>query len=269
MNIRSRISRIRAWVVIVSLVIFLLGLLCLWIASRIHGKGFWPLFFLELAAILIVAALIQVVWESYGKTVFLEETLREYSISEELHKAGLISYTNDFDLCIEWDNILTETKHFDAFFGYARHWRGSHSTALTALMKKEKVEIRIVLPDLRNPDVVRTLSLRYIDEVTGNPMTEEEVVRRIQESLDFYHTRKQQNGSLDANIKIYLLPQPLLYSYYRFDEMSVATFFKHEPGVGGVPTFVFDNDGTLGEFFSSDFKSIVDLSEEYIVGADN
>jgi hypothetical protein len=269
MTLRSRISRVRGWVVIVSFVIFLLGLLCLWIASRIQGEGFWPPFFLDLAAILVVAALIQVVWEFYGKTVFLEETLREYSVSQELHRAGITKYTNDFDKCIDWDNALTETKHFDAFFSYAHHWRGSHNIALNALMKREKVEIQIVLPDLTNPDVVRTLSLRYIDEVTGDPMAEEEVVRRIQEALDFYYTRKQQNTSPDANIKIYLSPQPLLYSYYRFDEFSIATFFKHEPGIGGVPTFIFDNEGSMGEFFSSDFKTIVDLSEEYVVRTEN
>lgn len=201
----------------------------------------------ELGALLFATATIAVLWDLVARRAFLSELLAAAKVAEDVRAAGLTAVSPTFHRGIEWSDLFRTVRHLDIFFAYGRTWRASNNAHLGAVAKREGSRVRVVLPDPDEGISMSRLANRF-------SMTDGEVKRLIEQAAADFQTIF---SSGKADYSLWYVPVDPVFSFYRFDDRAVLALYTHQRQRGQVPTFVFEQGGTLYDFVRSEFEAFV------------
>ncbi|HEX2688431.1 MAG TPA: hypothetical protein VHN14_17495 [Kofleriaceae bacterium] len=240
-GVHSRITTL--WFVLIALIILGATLLMFYIA--VDREEPWKTILNNIAGAILTVAVLSIVWEVRGKRLFADEMLELVGLSYDVDRAGIQSATREFHQ-INWKQLIGNAKEADIFVSFARTWREAQRQELAALAKRAD-SIRIALPDPENASVMAELARRFKIDAT-------ELRGEIVKAKDAYREILQECRQLT----IYGVPVAPTYTYYRFGDRIIVTFYTHRQEKTTVPTMVF-SEGTFFEFFRDDFNKMLTL----------
>lgn len=246
-------ERTNLWTVLAQIVVFLLGILCLFLAAKWQWLASYPgiqTVVRDFGGMLVATVTITILWQLVVRRAFLAELMAMAKLAEEVRAAGLVTLTNDFQRGIDWPQLFRTVNKLDIFFAYGRTWRGTNSAELRALAGRPGVRVRVVLPDPNDDALMSELARRF-------SMTPSDVKKEVEEaSGDFKKTFVEFSQSV-AQFTLWYLPASPVFSFYRFDHLAILALYKHSPGRGEVPTFVVEQGGTLYDFVRQEFEAFI------------
>ncbi|SHG24917.1 hypothetical protein SAMN05443144_12280 [Fodinibius roseus] len=226
-----------------------LGGLLLLLANVIEEYKIWPSFLSQLAAIMMVSAVINYILEEY-KMESIANRIEDVAIlSNDISSSGLVAIPQDQDFShnVNWNQYFEGVRELDLFVSYANSWRNNHISHFKKLAKRRNSSVSVILPDLEDSDVISELSRRY-DYTVESGKVKEKIATAIKEYQYIF------NEKTHAKFKIYLTKVTPVYSFYRFDRIGILATYKHKKERGGVPTLVFKEGGTLYDFLEKELK---------------
>jgi len=247
-------ERVTLRVIIAALIFIIIGFLLIWGMAGNTWTGKWrtlQVLLEQLGGLLFVTGAITLSWELAVKRAFLAEILVKTQVSRDIALAGLLKITNRFHDDIDWRGYIEKSNKIDIFFAYGRTWRGTHEEHLKTALKNNQARIRIVLPDPNDGATVSELARRFsIDRP-------EDLKGRIEESVIFFKELNNIAENEDGSVELWFLPECPVFSFYRFNQFGILATYKHQRGRGNVPTFVFEQGGTLYDFMRQEFEAMI------------
>lgn len=204
-------------------------------------------------ALIFVTGLLHLLWELYGKRVFLDEVLVKTGVAQAARLTGVREAYDNFQALSDWTRLFSAVKELDILVSYARTWRNAHLQELRTLVGTPGVRVRLILPDPDDDAAVGTLAERYATTV-------EEVRNRISEAA-------REFVGLGAAVRVWYMKGAPMYSWYRFDDLAVMSFYNHQVDRSPVPAFIVEQGGVLFTFAKSDFEKLLasDRVREFII----
>jgi hypothetical protein len=244
-------TTLRSW--IIAIIFAVLGVAGLFFSTFPGFTDYWSgkellrqLVF-GLGFFLLAPIAIGVLWELFIRRAFVDEIINRLRIAEEVRSAGIVGYTDNFNSGIDWDSYFKNASKLDILFSYGTTWRNMNEGNFKEFINRGG-EIRVVLPDPDDDDTVSELARRFYYE-------QDQLHTRINEAIKFFKDLK--SGKKDAKIDVWLLNQPLLFSFYKFDNTIIMALFRHGSGRGGVPTIITQSGGRLYDFVSAEFDGMI------------
>lgn len=199
----------------------------------------------DLGSLLVSTVTLATLWELVAKRAFVAELMAQAKVAEEVQATGIITVTTDFQRGIDWQSLFKTVKNLDIFFSYGRTWRSTNVAELRNLAQRPKIEVRVVLPDPNNDELMKELGRRYRKQP-------DEVKASILEASDEF-----QNIFKNANFSLWFLPESPMFSFYRFDHKIVLALSKHGTRGGDIPTFLVQEGGTIYKFVMEELKMFI------------
>lgn len=207
----------------------------------------------DLGALLVASVAIAILWELFARRSLLAELLAETNLVDDIETTGLARVSEKWQGEVDWPSLFNASSTFACFFMYARTWRNSYRDNLLRFARRPGASACIVLPDPDIPSLVTHLATRIGVEPADMEARIRETTREIQ---DFFSARQ----GMKASLAIWYAPIAPVFSYYKFDNTAVFTLYKHSIEKIEVPTFVVRKGGTLYDFLSKDFESLVGVT---------
>jgi len=234
----------------IAIIIFIIGVLLIYWSSPNQWLGNKePLTTVvgSFGIVLLTTVSLGLIWELFVRRAFLEEFYTRVGIAAEIRTAGLIGYTDKFYEAPEWADYFKKANSLDIFFAYGSTWRKINKQNLEEFIRRGGI-LRVVLPDPDNPDVTVPLAKRF-------SYTQEDLISRINDALDFFKTLKSSNPEVHLNI--WLISKQPLFTFYRFDGTIILTMYQHRNEQVPIPTFIAVRSGKLFEFVNREFEAMV------------
>jgi len=254
-KVRLLAEKTNLWIILIATIVGVGGLFLLWFSIPPTGESpkIWQIFAQNIGVLLIVTVSITFLWEFLGKRAFLNEILAKTRMAEEVRLAGIIGFTDSFhniDMTY-WESLFRNASHLDIFFAYGHTWRSIHRQHLEEVVKKDNAQIRVVLPDPENEQVVLELARRF----NYPPNKVKEFIREAEE--DF---RKLRQSTTDggAKVNIWFLPATPQFTFYRFDNVAILALYTHCSERVPVPAFIVEQGGRLYDFIRKEFNAMID-----------
>ncbi len=239
-------------VMIISALAGLVGIALLYVSSCNFWGGHqtWQIFVRTLGSLIFVSVSVNLLWQLFGKRVFLDEILEKAEISKEIKSAGIIAITNSFQSpTLDWAKYFKSVRKLDIFFAYGRTWRHTHEKELQDFVRRGG-RLRVVLPDPENNEVVEGLSSRF-------NYKRDETQKQLREAKEFFESLHGAEGA-DGNVSIWYFLRTPLFSFYRFDDTAILALYSHQKSRVQIPTLVCETGGTLYEFLYTEFNSFIE-----------
>lgn len=213
------------------------------LASYVNdGNFFIDLIYLILNS-LISVLIFNIFWNLYSKKDFAIEVIKLTKISENLTEAGITHYYKNFkDLNMK--TAFQNSKNASIFVAYAYSFTSYNEEKMKEYVEKGN-NLRVFLPDFRNPEVISSLNTRF---------NINDSYARIKTAISNY----QKIGA-----QIFLFNGALTSSYYIFDDIGYISFFNHELEKGYVPCIEVIKDGLLYKFLNYEIDNIESRSTIY------
>jgi hypothetical protein len=210
----------------IAIALAVLGAVLLYIASEVEGQiaNSVDATVREVGALLFAAGILSVFWELLGRRALTSELLDAARLSADIQNAGLTGVTTNY-LDVEWNELLERAREVDVFFAYGQTWRTAHATTLRELIEHKGVQLRVVLPDHTNAQLMAQLA----DKFQYSP---EKLVGYID----------------DAEHDIANL--------HRLAADKSIVELRRTKGRFKVPTFELEKGGWLSEFFHAQFDAL-------------
>lgn len=249
-DLRLLAERVNLRIQLLSFFFLVIGLALMSASPSVSHAGYHKIATLleESGAALFISGVLSVLWELAGKRAFADEILAKANMSRDLADAGIDIAAYSFkDKRIDWDELFKSACRLDIFVAYGHTWRNTQSENIDSLLSDSDAKLRIILPDLENDEVVKSLSVRF-------EMEPDNVKQEIGEAIKFFGRRKEK---AKGTIEIYATSVMPLFTFYRFNSKVVFALYNHRAGQQAVPSFVCDKEGFLFKFFSDEFEGII------------
>ncbi len=194
-------------------------------------------------------------WEVLGKNALLQElqhhidkAARDAGLSNTLADQGILHTTTDFQGGINWNKYIADADEIDICWWAGLGWVQTHRPAIEKVANKNKLRIRYVIPDTKDPAV--------LDQMVAVSRIKAEVLKSTYDStcVDL-----QPLGNMVELFNTKQLPQ---YGMVRLGSRIVFFPYSHLRGRPlGRPTFVIDANSELGELFMRDFDDLIKSDE--------
>jgi len=204
----------------------------------------------DFGALLVASVAVAILWDLYARRSLLAELLAETNLVDDIETTGLIRVSEKWQGEVDWPSLFNASDSFSCFFMYARTWQNNYRENLVRFAKKPQASATAVLPDPDLPALMAHLGARIGETAAEMESRIRETTRHL---LDFFSTEK----GARAPLAIWYAPIAPVFSYYKFDNVAVFTLYKHQIEKTEVPTFAVRKGGTLYEFLSNDFDSLV------------
>lgn len=191
-------------------------------------------------------------WEMLNKRSFAKEVLELSKVSSNYIDSGIIHVYKEFTE-IDWKEMFQVSKKIVCFFTYAYSWRSNNRTALD-MLKKQKTDLTIILPDYNNNGIVDALNYDFKYGKYAEPNSEnanKDVANLIREAEEYFL-------NFGATVKLY--EGNIRSTYYLIDDLCVLSPFKHGGKKSSVPAIVCKEGGYLFDFCQRDIKAILEES---------
>jgi hypothetical protein len=251
------VERTTLWNIIVSLAVTGFGIALLFAAAKLQWMIDHPgtqSVARSLAGFLIVSVAIAMLWQLRIKRAFLEEVMAKARLAEEVRAAGVVTLTRN-ESTIDWTSYFKNVRKLDIFFSYGSTWRHSRITELRTLAERGECRIRIILPDPDNQTIIEELAGRFNTK-------RENLKEKIKEAVEEFTSVFGQDSKV--SFELYYIQRVPLFTYYRFDDLCIASFYNHQKDYQQVPFIVSAKPGTFYEFFRNDFAYFMDHKDEIL-----
>jgi hypothetical protein len=195
----------------------------------------------------VIAVGLGIIWELIGKRAFAREVLESARIAAEVELAGLSAIGTRFSDTPDWEGLFNSATELDIFVAYAATWRHNHADRLKSVLRRGGV-IRVYLPTpLRGP-TISTMATRFQTDP-------DELITKITTAKREFN---ELGDGLKGSIKVLYYPEDMVFTFYRFDNVTVIAFYKHWRGLpsGHLPTLICRANGELDEFIRSELEAI-------------
>lgn len=207
----------------------------------------------NLGGVLFATSLITLIWELFGKRLFLDEILHKVGISQKILSAGLVDVYATFQEFTGWASLFENCTEIDMFFSYGHSWRSNHRDKILAFLSRGKASIRVILPDPKDEDTCRELARQF---ATTDVDIRDKIIAAIQD----FESMSQKS----KNIKIFLFKGMVPHiSFYKFGRTLVFSVYKHGAPRRSVPVFIVRNGGFLYSYFEDELESIISQSMKH------
>lgn len=207
----------------------------------------------NIGSLLIASVSIALVWELYTKRAFLDELLSTTDLAESIKASGLTGITLSPTKGVDYASLINQSKSLDMYVCYASTWRGSFEEELQILARKPNARVRLIIPNPSNKTLMESLCKRFTQEGTNRDEIKKRIETAIAECKNVFNTNE--NPSLDFSIWVH--DEPPVFSFYRFDQYSTFTLYKHGQGRTNRPTIVAKKGGELYEFIELELKAMI------------
>jgi hypothetical protein len=245
-------ERVTLRTVLAALVVLIVSILLLYVGSESSwwkGREVWQTLLQQVGSSLFTLAGLTFLWELVAKRAFLDEMLAKTKIAKDLLYSGVVQITDSFHEEVDWVALFNDASKIDIFFAYGATWRNRHNQKLKDFVSREKSRLRIVLPDLNEPQTTAELAKRFnVQQAT--------LIGYISEAEQFFLSLRACCGS-ESVVELWRYPGSPLFSLYRFDNSMVVTTYTHRRSRCPIPTFVCKNTGTLFEFLYNEFQAMI------------
>lgn len=163
-NLRLLIERVNLRTLLLSFVVASVGLVLMTVSPSVEAAGYHKSAALmrEGGAALFISVALAALWDLAGKRAFADEILAKANMSRDLADAGIEVVTPSFkDERIPWERLFKDACRLDVFVSYAHTWRNTQRERIDKLLSDPHAELRVVLPDPNDKDVMDALSARY------------------------------------------------------------------------------------------------------------
>jgi hypothetical protein len=234
--------------VVASLAAILFGLAILY-ASAVLGEHHPRLEVVvrEAGALIFVTGLLSIFWELLAKRSLADEIITKVGISRQILASGLRKITPNFHRDIDWPALFKDAHQIDIFFAYGGSWRAAHYEELNTFARRNGARLRIILPDADDADIVGEMARRFSTSAA-------ETVKRIRSSTEEFEALAK---NAVAKIEVWYLPRSPVFSYYRFDSVAIMGLYHHKNIRATVPALTFAKPGSLYDYFSDEFESMM------------
>jgi len=253
-NISVYSERTNLRVYLLTLVIMIVGICLLLLANNISFLDKKPIIkgiINNVGSFFIASIAIALIWDLFAKRAFLAELISETKLAEEIRNSGLVSTTYRWKDGLNWSDVFRTSKKIDIFFIYGSTWRNLYHTELEKFVSRKNTEIRIVLSDPFNSELMNEVGKR-------SNMTSNDIKKKIIEASDDFVNIFNKFSINCNNCSLWYLSISPVYSLYRFDNLIQITICKHRTERFDIPTFVFKKRGTGFKFFHDEFASFVE-----------
>ena len=204
---------------------------------------------------LFAAFTVSFAWEVLGKNALLRElqyhtdkAFRDAGLSNTLADQGILNTTTDFQHGIPWNKYIADADEIDVCWWAGLGWVQTHRPTIETVANKNKLRIRYVIPDTKDPDVldqmvtVSGIKAEILDSTYVSTCDE---LQPLGDMVQLFNTKKlPQYGMVRLGSRIVFFP----YSHLRGRPL-------------GRPTFVIDANSELGELFMRDFDALLQTAE--------
>jgi len=251
---RIKTNRLVAWVsaammvLAVALFVFSFYLPAGWIESNES----MPEVLRSLAVFLFGPAVIVLAWELVVRRSFKKELLLELGLAESILDHGL-AYVSLFGGA-PWDGLIGGATKMDVFVAWANTWRGGHRDAIRDFLKRPHTELRVMLPDPEDGQLMEALAHRFT-------MSADSIRTEIGRALLDFAKLKRETGVARNRLRVHFHSRMPTFSYYRFDDTVLLCLYTHVPGkTQRLPTFWFlrkSGDHTFFDWVMSETNYIL------------
>lgn len=239
-----------------------LALLCIIIVLALHlyhaGGNLWGVVYQLSDTVLLTlfaAFTVGFAWEVLGKNALLQElqhhtdkAFRDAGLSNTLADQGILHTTTDFQHGIPWNEYIADADEIDVCWWAGLSWLQGNRPTIEAAANENKLRIRYVIPDTKDPDV-----LDQMVAVSGIKAED------LKSTYDSTCVKLQPLGDMVELFNTKKLPQ---YGMVRLGSRIVFFPYSHLRGRPlGRPTFVIDANSELGELFMRDFDELLKTAE--------
>lgn len=176
----------------------------------------------------------------------IKAEMKNVTSKNTIEKYGLFS---EFDGI--YDGLFQSSKAVTTAFIHSRRWRESNLDAIKNYLNKEEAHWEILLPDIENTELIRTIKGHFSD---GRTM----VSKIIDAYIFFIENAENHSGKLT----IYLYSFYPTYSFYRFDNKVVVSFYPLTSERRPTPTLLLNLEEECNDFFKQDIADIKSMSKE-------
>ena len=239
-----------------------LALLCIIIvlALRLYhaGGNLWGVVYQLSDTVLLTlfaAFTVGFAWEVLGKNALLQElqhhtdkAVRDAGLSKKLADQEILHTTTDFQHGIPRKDYIADADEIDICWWAGLSWLQGNRPTIEAAANDNKLRIRYVIPDTKDPDV--------LDQMVAVSGIKAEV---LESTYDGTCVELQPLGDMVELFNTKQLPQ---YGMVRLGSRIVFFPYSHlRGGPLGRPTFVIDANSELGELFMRDFDALLQTAE--------
>ncbi len=254
MNNRSKIyeqlTSFRTY--IISLLVGAVGVILLLLSELIDWQNHLTIQTLlrDFGSLLIASIAVAIVWELSSKRAFYAEALSTSRLVDDVTETGLIGVSAKWHGDIDWRGLFKSSYTAKFMFWYSRTWRNTNREHLREFASRANTSAILVLPDPSNEIVVSAIGSKLGKDV-------QEVKNSILEAQNDFIDIFNEDGHVGHRLEIWYVPFIPMYSCYGLGDKFVFTMYQLRKERVEVPTFIVENGGTLFEFFTQEFESIV------------
>lgn len=200
---------------------------------------------INLGATLMVGFGISIIWDFSSKKEFAQIIDKKMKIHSSFGEAGIEKAMIQFYEEVDWKGYLAGASFVDVMFIRNVQWIKERKGLLFPSKTTGIQKIRILLPDISNNELVRSLAVRHDNDIADERQKLKKAIEDIKSTLHEFEER----------VEIRLMSQPPRYSFYRFDNKLVLSIYAHKWSEK-IPTLELKRSGTFFDVIENDFDTL-------------
>lgn len=150
-----------------------------------------------------------------------------------------------------YDSLFQSSKTVTTAFIHSRRWRESNLNSINKFLNKKESHWDILLPNIEDKELINTIKGHFSD---GRTM--------ISKIVDAYMFCVDNMEKYPDKLTVYLYSFYPTYSFYRFDNKMVVSFYPLTSERRPTPTLLLDLEEECNNFFKQDVIDIKEMSKE-------
>lgn len=170
-------------------------------------------------------------------------------LSRSIPRDIIEQYGSFIDFDETHKKLLNKSRHLTTYFIHSRRWRETLISSIDQFKRKEGTLWDIILPDIRNENVFTMIKRHFSD---GNTM--------LPKVIDVYEFCTQYMEFYPDKMNVYLCPFYPTYSFYKYDNQLVTSFYPLTDVRRSPSTFLIDLNAEASSFFVDDIEDLKNRS---------
>lgn len=239
---------------LVALLVFIAGIALLVFSEttqEISSRLWLKAVVTNLGGLVIASVSIALLWELVSKRAFFDELLANTGLVDEIRSLGLVGLSVNALRGPDFSKLIRSTTRLDIFVCYANTWRGTYVEELRELAKKPNFKVRLIVPNPKNQALMTEIAQRF--GVGTTQALQDKINGAIDDLKNIFASADQ----AQSEFSVWVHEDNPVTSFFLFDSTAVVTLYKHSRGRGNVPTFVFDQGGSLFRYVETEVQAMV------------
>lgn len=175
----------------------------------------------------------------------IKEELKNIVPRDAIEKYGIFP---ELDKC--YGDLFLGAKRISTAFIHSRRWRESNISNIKNFFLKKEVQWDFFLPNIENKKLMDMIKINFSD---GKTM--------LSKIIDAYMFCLEYLEKYEDKISVYLFSFYPTYSFYKFDNKMVVSFYPFTSERRATPTLLIDLNIEVNDFFKQEIESIQTMSK--------